>query len=123
MILSVTALPSALGRHSDLVLVFERQRVWGQPEYLAEWTEAWVFGEVSWRMKVGLLPWWTAPSSGTARASLSLLPVSIPSCIFSGNTVVSSERSWGHTEHREWNGEQGTKGCGSDSSRKVPDPA
>ena len=51
--------------------------------------------EVSWRMKVGLIPSWARPSSGTAMASWSLLPLSIPLLIFSGNIVASEETSWG----------------------------
>lgn len=50
--------------------------------------------EVSWTMKVGLLPWQAAAASGTTMASLSLLTPSIPFLIFSGNVVVSTDSSW-----------------------------
>ena len=61
---------------------------------LRDWDPSPDHSEVSCRMKVGLLPWWAEPSSGTAMASLSLLFFNIPLLIFSGNAGVSTERSW-----------------------------
>ena len=79
--------------------------------------------EVSWRMKVGLVPGWVGPSSGTAMASLSLLPLSIPLLIFSGNITASKERSWGTWAKGRVNvRRKGGKGTSLSSCRKG-DPA
>ena len=64
-------------------------------------------GEVSWRMKVGLIVW-AGRYSVTAMASWSLLPLSIPLLIFSGNIPASKERSW-ECGKREQLGERETK--------------
>ena len=63
-------------------------------------------------MKVGLIPGWMGPSSGTAMATWSLLPLSIPLLIFSGNISASKERSWG-----TW-----AKGGGNVRQREVKEP-
>lgn len=76
-------------------------------------------------MKVGLIPWWAGPSSGTSTASLSLLPLSIPLLTFSGNTAVSTERSWGtQSKGSGWGEREAKEGEGtSPFSHRKGDPA
>lgn len=59
---------------------------------------------------MGLLPFWPAglSSAGTA-ASFSQLSLRVPLLIFSGNTVLSTERSW----HYEGRGEEGREQGGT----------
>lgn len=70
-------------------------------------------------MKVGLLPGRTGPSSGSAKASLSLMPFSIPLLIFSGSTAVFPKNSCRHRAKRVKQG--AAKGCRSDQAAKVRD--
>ena len=57
---------------------------------------------------MGLIPGWAGPSSVTAMATWSLLPLSIPLLIFSGHIPASKERSW-ECGKREQLGERETK--------------
>lgn len=73
-------------------------------------------------MKVGLLPGWRGPLIGSATASLSLMPFSIPLLIFSGGTVVSPKRPCRHRA-KPVKQEVADKGLGKRLKQKRGDPA